>query len=75
MMSFKANGDVTMTKVMNQGACEMNQAACEMTADELALVSGGGNLGPAAKAEGFEPMSILGTLGAAFLSGFGGGVS
>ena len=64
MMSLKANGDVTMTRVMNQGACEVDQAPCEMTADELDLVSGGtilgtagGSypLGPAVKGEGFPP--------------------
>ena len=44
-----------MTKVMNQGACEM-------TADELELVSGGGLLRPAAKAQGTEPLSTLETI-------------
>jgi hypothetical protein len=53
-----------MTRVMNQGACEVDQAPCEMTADELDLVSGGtilgtagGSypLGPAVKGEGFPP--------------------
>jgi len=59
-----------MTNIdMNVERCEMNQGACDMTADELELVSGGGYVGPAAKATGTAPPpppvtvgDVLGTL-------------
>jgi hypothetical protein len=45
-----------MTNIdMNVERCEMNQGACDMTADELELVSGGQNLGAAAKIEAPAP--------------------
>jgi hypothetical protein len=65
MMSLKATGDVTMTNVKNQDACEM-------TADELELVSGGGDLGPAAEMHGTEPPSTLESIGSGIIMTIGG---